>query len=269
MHKSTKGVAVHVDERCWAMPAFHLLPESLFIPQNLPSIIAVRELDVQPGMTVLDMCASPGGKSSHIAALLQNSGLLLAIDRSATKVAKLASNLQKWGVTCARSVVFDSTQLCADVQGEGTAHSVDPQQFWGLKGQRLKPDCFDRILLDPPCSGIGQRPIFNADALSNCKGEYASYQLRLFRTAVQLLAPGGKLVYSTCTLSPKENEQVVTQALESLPINIVTPKFGGGSHGLASPAAQNFPVENVQRFWPAGGPCDSIGFFYAVFQKNK
>lgn len=238
------------------MPSFDTLTSSIFYPQNLPSYLAVKELDVQPGMMALDMCASPGGKSTHIATELGNHGLLICTDKNEHKVALLRRNLQRWGVTCAQALVADAT------------HFILPSEI---------PNGFDRILLDPPCSGVGQRPWLK-DKFNQHQPtvDYSSYQKRLARRAAQLLAPGGILVYSTCTMAVEENEAVVQDLLNNTNLILVPPTFDTfGSPGIVLVSENvshdrailpTFPCHLVRRFWP-NGPDDTIAFFYAKFTK--
>lgn len=118
-----------------------------------------------------------------------------------------------------------------------------------LAGQgkgKLRAEQFDHILLDPPCTGFGQRPDFEAEADVNFE-EHASYQEHLFETAHGLLRPGGTMVYSTCSISGWENEALVERVLAKFP---------------------DLRLEQQRRFWPQDSiSCDSIGFFLAHFTK--
>ena len=243
------------------MPSFDSLPGHLFYPQNLPSILAVEELDLHPGMTVLDMCAAPGGKTSHIGAKMNNQGLLLAIDKSQKKVDILNKTLATLGVTCAKTIVADSAQLCSfEISGD-----CPPEKY--ESGMPLKHGSFDRILLDPPCSGFGKRPlIVTEDFAPNLRG-FAEYQKRLIRVASVLLKPGGISVYSTCTIPLEENEGVIGYAVRSLPLKleaVINHKYG--SEGLKFGGLTQEECGLVKRFWPAG-PDDSVAFFYAKLRK--
>ncbi len=276
--QSATGVAVIMAEMKWMMPSFDELPSVQFYPQNLPSILAVDALDARPGMMILDMCASPGGKTSHIAARMHNSGTIIAVDKNNSKVAKLTRTLHRLGVTCAVPIVADSTRLLSSNHQKADGTSL------------FTPDSFDRILLDPPCSGLGQRPLIVLDGAddfnsSSCGNEfspmlsgYASYQKKLMDVAVRLLKPGGLLIYSTCTICPEENEGVVAFALENYPLKLEPYQvpcseaaqalyphpFGGlPLFGLSPDNASH-----LQRFWP-DGPLDSIAFFFACLRKES
>lgn len=238
------GVAIEMHQ---SMPSFEKLDYSLFYPQNLPSYLTVKELDVRPGLRVLDMCASPGGKTTHIATEMKNSGLLVCLDKSAKKITTLRTTLDTWGVTCAHVLVADATRFKLDNLPAAQSNQTI---------------LFDRILLDPPCSGFGQRPMLQVKSASNSRGvDYSTYQKRLAENAARLLAPGGILVYSTCSMALKENESVVQHLLQTTNLRLLPPLYPAyGSDGIS-------PVGSmVRRFWPSG-PEDTIGFFYARFTK--
>jgi 16S rRNA C967 or C1407 C5-methylase (RsmB/RsmF family) len=131
---------------------------------------------------------------------------------------------------------------------------------------------FDAILLDAPCSALGLRPRLSQQVTATALANYASYQRRLLRTAVALLAPGGALVFSTCTISPLENEANVGWLLAEFPdmrLAAHGPRLGGPGltappRGVAWLTAEQAAL--VQRFTP--GEHDTIGFFIARFEKG-
>ena len=150
-------------------------------------------LDARPGMTVLDLCAAPGGKTTQLAAGMQNAGLLVANEIVRSRAETLCGNLERLGVrnalvTCARPDALASV-------------------WSGL---------FDRVLVDAPCSGEG---MFRKDdsAVADWSPEHvhacALRQREILESAAALLKPGGRLVYSTCTFSPEENEETVASFL--------------------------------------------------------
>lgn len=166
-----------------------------------PSTLAACELLApQPGESVLDACAAPGGKTSYLAALMQNEGRIVACDASEKRLARLRENLAR-----------------LDVQNAVTARAdwlraEDAAQFGDEK--------FHRILLDAPCSNTGviRRRV---DARWRLTAEefprMQATQLALLRAVAPLLAPGGALVYSTCSIEPEENEALVRRAAAELP----------------------------------------------------
>jgi NOL1/NOP2/sun family putative RNA methylase len=162
--------------------------------QNVASWLPVLALNPQSGEEILDICAAPGGKASHIAALTNNQAGLLVNDNSRARLAKMRANLQRLGVE-AEYTLFDATQLARKFSG---------QQF-------------TKILLDAPCSGEGLMN-YNRDkdfatwSVAHIR-RLQSLQKQIILQAWELLAPGGTLVYSTCTMAPEENEAVVDYLL--------------------------------------------------------
>ncbi|XP_023930216.1 putative methyltransferase NSUN6 [Lingula anatina] len=125
-----------------------ILPSVVF-PQNLPSVICSHVLDPQPNNRVLDMCAAPGGKTTHIATLMRDQGLVIAFDKGQGRVERIQSNASKWNLKSVRAFPYDATKSCA-IDADGDPFPPFP------------PEYFDRVLLDAPCSGLGQKPsVFN------------------------------------------------------------------------------------------------------------
>ncbi|RCK73754.1 MAG: tRNA and rRNA cytosine-C5-methylase [Anaerolineae bacterium] len=163
-----------------------------------PSAMAVVELlDPQPGERIIDLAAAPGGKATHIAARLQGQGMLVANDLHSQRAWDLVKNLERWG---ARNIVVTNEP----------PHRLADQ--WGA--------FFDRVLLDAPCSGEGMfrrsleaRLDWSPEIVRAC----AVRQSGLLPQAARLVRPGGRLVYSTCTFSPEENEAVVSNFLKGHP----------------------------------------------------
>ncbi|MDX6677034.1 MAG: rRNA (cytosine967-C5)-methyltransferase [Solirubrobacteraceae bacterium] len=156
-----------------------------FATQSRASMLVARTLDPQPGERVLDLCAAPGGKTTHIAALMGGEGAVVAVERHAGRAAALQR-------TCERMQTAN-----VSVQVGDAARFVTSEPF-------------DRVLVDPPCSGLGTvqgHPDLRWRITPAAIDEMAQSQANILRAAVAALRPGGTLVYSTCTLSPRENEQ--------------------------------------------------------------
>lgn len=216
-----------------------------------PSAMAVAELlDPQPGERVIDLCAAPGGKSTHLAALMQGEGLLVANETHPKRVWELVENLERWG---ARNVIVlneNPTRLAKQI-----------------------PDFFDRVLVDAPCSGEGMFRKSEA-ALRDWSPELvrscALRQLAILAEGAQLTRPGGKLVYSTCTFNPQENEQTLARFLSQHPhyeIGAVT-RLPGISSGRPDwvKEAHALPLERAVRLWPHLVPGE--GHFIAVLRRS-
>ena len=176
-----------------SLPSFQ---QGFFYLQDPSTLLAVHQLDPQPGEKILDLCAAPGGKSTFIAQLMQNQGHLLAQDNDPVRLDRLRENCLRLGVTC----------LDASLWPEAPAAGAVP--------------LFDRILVDAPCSNTGvlrrrveARWRFQAAELHRL----AKAQVELLAAAALLLRPGGLLVYSTCSLEPEENAGVLANFLSAHP----------------------------------------------------
>ncbi|WP_051181366.1 RsmB/NOP family class I SAM-dependent RNA methyltransferase [Thermithiobacillus tepidarius DSM 3134] len=172
----------------------------LYYLQDLSSYLPVRVLDPQPGERVLDLCAAPGSKTTQLAQAMQGRGLVLANDVSAARVRALAFNLDRLGTI-----------------------NVSQSQMDGARLGNLLPGYFDRVLLDAPCSAlgiIGRQPEVLGWWSRERMERLVKVQERLFHAAVKALRPGGRLVYSTCTLTAEENELRVDWALRQLPLTL-------------------------------------------------
>ena len=211
-------------------PDYHA---GLYYLQDPSAMLPAELLDVKPGERVLDACAAPGGKTVQLAAMLRNHGFLLSNDISPKRVKPLRRNLEGLGVSCAAVSNEDPGHLAA-----------------------VFPDFFDAILLDVPCSGEG---MFRKDetAVRSWKRhdaqELQHIQRSLLTAARAMLRPGGRMVYSTCTYNPDENEGNIAWALERYPDLSVVP---APSHegGLASGRVDWVPghpeLAGAVRVWP-------------------
>lgn len=164
--------------------------EGYFQVQDISSMSVVDLLDANPDMRVLDLCASPGGKTCYIAQIMQNRGEIIAVDVSEEKVRLIEENCNRLGVRIVKTVIGD--------------------------GREVNLGKFDRILVDAPCSNTGvlRRRV---EARWRLKpGDFqrlAKLQLELLENACRQLKQGGKLLYSTCSIDPVENEEVVEKFL--------------------------------------------------------
>lgn len=161
------------------------------------SMLPAEQLDVSPGQAVLDLCASPGSKSTQIAQLMENRGALVCNDVSSARVKPLVSNLQRFGVMNCVVTLND-----------------------GARFHRWARGLFDRVLVDAPCSslGIASKDWGAARRYAERASERISrLQVALALSAYDCLREGGVMVYSTCTIHPLENEGVITELLERRP----------------------------------------------------
>ena len=168
------------DSPLWRAGAFHA--------QSRAAMYVARTLAPQAGERVLDLCAAPGGKTTHLAALMGGGGELIAVERNRRRAGEL-------------------THTAARLH----AHNVRVEV--GDAAEPRSPGSFDRVLVDPPCSGLGTlqaRADLRWRVTPAAVEELAATQRAILATAAKALRPGGVLVYSTCTISPIENEHVVT-----------------------------------------------------------
>ena len=218
--------------------------------QNLASQWTVHVLAPQPGETILDLAAAPGGKTTDIAARMQNTGVLSAVEAVRPRFFKLRANLEACGVAIAKTYLMD-----------------------GRAVGRKTPSRFDRILLDAPCSSEarikpGEPKSWEHWSLRKIK-EASRKQRGLILSAYAALKPGGALVYSTCSFAPEENEAVVAHLLEKCPeahvINTALP-LDNVQPGLLEWEKMTFPeaISRTTRILP--NP-HMHGFFIATILK--
>ncbi len=174
------------------LPSFR---EGLFHVQDAASQLCCENLDARPGQVVLDLCAAPGGKSCTLAEHMENSGVVRAFDLHENRVELIRENASRLGLSCVEAAVGDATVY-------------DPE---------IGPA--DRVLADVPCAGfgdIGRKPEirFRDPAFVD---DLPPLQYNILNNAVRYLRPGGRLVYSTCSLNPAENEAVVERFLSDHP----------------------------------------------------
>ncbi len=169
--------------------------------QDPSTAIACELLDPQPGEKILDACAAPGGKTGYIAQLMKNRGVIVACDRDPERLRVLESNITRLGIQIIRTFRLDWTQ--GRIPKEIT--SIGP---------------FDRILVDAPCTntGVMRRRV---DVRWRLRPKdflrMPKQQFEIARAAIRLLKPGGVFVYSTCSLEPEENEELIGRLLNEFP----------------------------------------------------
>ncbi|CAK8054086.1 RsmB/NOP family class I SAM-dependent RNA methyltransferase [Eupransor demetentiae] len=217
-----------------------------------PSAQFVGEvLAPQPGETVLDLAAAPGGKTTHLASFMQQKGLLWTNEIFMNRAKILSENVERWGVENA------------------VVSSQSPDQL----AKRL-PEFFDKILLDAPCSGEG---MFRKDPAAmqywseDYPAECASRQREILTETVKMLKPGGTLVYSTCTFAPEEDEQMVAWLLENYPEfeidPIEKPADSGIQDGRSAWSNSTIDMSGTARLWPQDLPGE--GHFVARLKKRQ
>jgi len=219
-------------------------------PQALTSCLASVALSPDPSSYVLDMCASPGGKTSHLAQIMNNSGLIVANELYRTRHIPLAHTLLRLGVL---NVVLTSYQA----------------QEFPVNQQ------FDYVLADVPCSGEGRvRMTNNSEDVFRTpkknKGPVLSEtQKKMILRGVDLLKENGEMLYSTCTYNPEENESVVNFLLQNRDVRLLPIDLGlDYEKGLTQWQDEKYDMqlERTARFYPHRN--DSVGFFMARIGKG-
>ncbi|MDB6106119.1 MAG: hypothetical protein JWO52_6118 [Gammaproteobacteria bacterium] len=221
------------------LPGFR---EGIVSVQDAGAQLAAKLLDAEPGMRVMDACAAPGGKTGHLLEHTPDLAELVAIDVDAGRVARIQENLERLG----RKALVHA----GDVR--------DPATFWDGRP-------FDRILVDAPCSSTGvirRHPDIKLLRRATDIPSFAAVQEQILRSALSMLASGGRLVYCTCSVLPAENEEVVERLLASEPsvrVAAMPPATG------LAPGARDRRI-GIQLI--PGSQAGSDGFYYACLEKT-
>ena len=221
------------------LPGFR---EGFVSVQDAGAQLAAVLLGAKPGMRVLDACAAPGGKLGHLLEHTAGLGELVALDIDAARSVRIRENLER--------LSRRATLLVGDVR--------EPKAFWDGRP-------FDRILIDAPCSGSGvirRHPDIKLLRRSDDVARFSRLQLEILRAAWSMLAPGGRLLYATCSVLPAENEEVIVRLLESE--GGARPAPATGAVDLAPGAEER--VVGVQLL--PGAQAGTDGFYYACLEKT-
>ncbi|MFY9495189.1 MAG: 16S rRNA (cytosine(967)-C(5))-methyltransferase RsmB [Limnochordia bacterium] len=214
-----------------------LLAEGMFYVQDESSALAAHALGVNPGMTVYDLCSAPGGKTTHLAQLMNDEGRIEAFDISGSRLALVMENAERLGISIISTKVADAA-----------------------KSLPLAPA--DAVLVDAPCSGLGtmgHRPDIRWRKSREEIEELVKVQRSILRNAVNYVRPGGHLLYCTCTLTAWENEEMSRWFLKE------NEDFIG--EGLPDWLPKSGEIPWQRTFLPHRHSLD--GFFVALFRKRK
>src|SRR5699024_5768973 len=219
----------------------------LYYLQEPSAMTPAQLLPIEDGDRVLDLCAAPGGKSTELAAKLNGTGVLVSNDISNSRAKALLKNLELFGISN------------AFVMSESPHKLV--QYF---------PLYFDKILIDAPCSGEGmfrKEPAVIKSWIEHGNEFYAKLQREIVADALQMLRPGGMLLYSTCTFSPMENEETIQYMMEICPELQIMPveRYSGFGEGLV--AEGNSSLKECVRIWPH--KMKGEGHFLALLKKGE
>ena len=233
--------AVHVD-RPVAVDSLPGFREGRVSVQDSGAQLAALLLDAHPGMRVLDACAAPGGKTGHLLEHTADLEELVAVDVDPDRVARVEENLQR-------------------LQRKATVKVADLRDVASMGGSRP----FDRILVDAPCSSTGvirRHPDIKLLRRETDIPPFAAVQEQILRSAWSLLAPGGRLVYCTCSVLPIENEDVVGRLLAAEP----DARVAGMPRGIAPVPGSVDRKIGIQLI--PGSQAASDGFYYACLEKT-
>ncbi|MEM4481134.1 MAG: RsmB/NOP family class I SAM-dependent RNA methyltransferase [Desulfurococcaceae archaeon] len=212
----------------------------LIYSQSAPSILTSYALDPRKDELVVDMNAAPGGKTGHVVQLTSGRARVVAVDRNERKIEALTTTLLHLGLYLnVLPLSMDSRYIHLDLNLHEKA---------------------DKVLIDPPCSNLGVRPLLGAKRTLSSVTSLAKYQRQFLKAAWHVLKPGGRLVYSTCTLTLSENEENIAYAVEYLGFSVAE---------LESPPPYSDKVSyrgvTAYRFSPL--LADMPGYFIAVLTK--
>ncbi len=225
----------------------HEFLQGYYYLQNAASMLSAVILDPKPTDTVIDMCAAPGSKSTHLSQLMANEGTLILIDRNKNRIPALEINLRRLGVM--NSIVLNMDAI-------------------KLSKLNIK---VDKILLDAPCTGEGlirQDPLRKRSKKKADIEKMALIQRKLLNAGLNALKPGGTLLYCTCSIAPEENELVVNDILKNLKkFKIIDISKKYGVKGLTKVFGMKL-LEDLhfsQRLYPHIH--DTIGFYFCLIKK--
>ena len=218
--------------------------QGFFYIQEVASQVPALVLDPKPGDSVLDMCAAPGSKTTQLAQLMNNKGVIIALDVKNDRLRVLGNNLERCGV---ENVLV---------------YNKDAKYVQDLSIQ------FDKVLLDAPCSGnfVIEKDWFMIRDIGGIV-ENSIVQRSLLKSALSVLKPGGILVYSTCSLEPEEDELVIDWLLNNFKVELEEISLKLGSEGLIKVEKHVLSEELIKtrRFWP--NLSSTQGFFVAKIRK--
>ncbi|XEQ97302.1 Ribosomal RNA small subunit methyltransferase B [Sporomusa paucivorans] len=215
------------------------LQEGLFQVQDESSMLVAHILDPKPGEFIIDACGAPGGKTTHIAALMNNAGKILSTDIYEHKLALIRENAARLALTNIETRALDAVNLGS---------------MFPLKA--------DRVLVDAPCSGLGvlrRKPDSRWRKSPEILRDLPKLQAAILASAAQCVKPGGVLVYSTCTTEPEENQDIVCDFLRA------HPDFSLEPTGQYLPALKR--PDKLLQLWPHTDSID--GFFIARIARQQ
>ncbi len=207
--------------------------------QSFPAYLTSLNLNPLPGERILDACAAPGNKTLHLSELSQGKAKILAIDKSKNRLEKLKEKIALYKLNNIETMVGDISKM-----------------------NSIRIGKFDKILLDPPCTALGLRPRLHFEFDNSIISSTYRYQKALLYSCVNLLKSNGVLVYSTCTITKEENEDVIKYAIENLNLEPIEQEF---YYAKDKPLLDTNDYK-MQNFLP--GIDKTVGFFITKMVKK-
>jgi predicted RNA-binding protein (TIGR00451 family) len=238
-----RGLAVEVTSPLYSAVSLRESEEyelGYVYPQSLPAMVTSRVLDPLVGETVVDLNCSPGGKLSHISQLMQNQGRVIGVDRNAKKIDVARRTVERLG--CKNVSLFPHDSRYFDVD------------YPDLKA--------DKVLVDPPCSALGHVPQLYSEISKKDILDLATYQKQFLKVASRIIKDNGTIVYSVCTVTKQECEDVCRYAVDELGLEIEEQGLKLGRGGMKDSVCN---ASFLQRFDPQK---HGLGYFIAKFKKR-
>lgn len=184
-----------------------LFKDGLITVQDESAMLVAPSMDLKEDMVVLDLCSAPGGKTSHIAEIMKNTGKIFAFDIHRNKLSLIKQNVERLGITNVKCSELDAANYSSDYEKIG-----------------------DRVLVDAPCSGLGiiaKKPEIKWTKSKESLKSILKVQRDIVSNAARYVKPGGKLIYSTCTLNKQENEENIKWFIKKYPNFEIEPIYFG------------------------------------------
>ena len=241
--------AFNVIKETQNLGSLHEYLQGYYYLQNIASMLPAKILDPKPNETIIDMCAAPGSKSTHIAQIMKNKGKLILIEKNKRRIPALELNIRRMGIS--NSIVVN-------------------QDAVNVGNLIIKAD---KILLDAPCTGEGLIRQDNGRKKSKTQSDIAKLskiQESLLEAGLRVLKPGGELLYSTCSIAPEENEFVVNSVLDKTnKFSVSKIPIQYGTEGLTKVLNQTLSsdLKLSQRIYPHLH--DTIGFFLCLIKRTE
>ncbi|NPD89378.1 MAG: methyltransferase domain-containing protein [Asgard group archaeon] len=240
MLENRKGLAAKNLQSPYVVPSIEQLnldDLSIYF-QSFPAYLTCLNLEPKTDERILDCCAAPGNKTIHLSEIAGNKARIVAVDRSKNRLRKLSDKINKFRI---KNIEITSGDI------------IELSKKWNVK--------FDKILIDPPCTALGLRPRLSIKTTKDSIKSMSRYQKAIFHACNKLIKPQGEIIYSTCTISREENEEVIEYANEKLNFETIEQKY---RHSDYASVVEDLKYP-VQRFIP--GIHKTLGYFIAKMRK--